>query len=180
MAEPLLKVIVNTPDANIPRARGFYQMEEDALYFPLESGQERTRYFSFLDSDDVSLQLDNEGRLIFVEVSLPRRRWKIEHNLVAPEDAQKADIRFLDFRHRFTNPELYCNPNRDALVIRFGPQPASDSYLMADNLIAQLDQSNCLVALWLSDFYDDRAGKKISSWRKSLRLQYFRGLIPAA
>lgn len=164
-----LKVITRTPDADIPRARGFYQLEEDVLYFPLETGRARAKYFSFLDSEFVSLQLDREGKLIFVEVTLPRRRWQVEPNLVLPEFAVPADMRFLDFRERFGEPDILCDTKRQTIYIKFSDRPAQATYLPAENVMAQIDSDDSLTALWLTGITDDRAGQSISSWRKMLR-----------
>lgn len=164
-----LKVTIRTPDADIPRARGFYQLEEDTLYFPLETGHGHARLFSFLDSDFVSLQVDREGRLIFVEISLPRRRWQVEPSLVLPEYATPADVRFLDFRERFDEPAILCDNKYQTVHVKFSDLPARTTCLLAENLLAQTDNENNLTGLWLSGIVDDRAGQHISSWRKMLR-----------
>ncbi len=165
-----LKVTTRTPDAGIPRARGFYQLEEDTLYFPVETGGSRSRYFSFLDSEFVSLQLDRDGRLIFVEITLPRRRWQVEPNLVHPERSVPADIRFLDFRENFGEPEILCDIDFQTVYIKFNSRPARLTYRLADNILVQVDTHDHVTALWLTGIADDRAGKNISAWRKALRI----------
>lgn len=164
-----LKVIVRTPDADIPRARGFYQLEEDTLYFPIESGHGRSRYFSFIDSESVSLQLDREGRLIFIEINLPRRHWQVGPDLAPPDDAAPADIRFLDFRERFGKPDVLCDLKYQTVFIKFSDRPARMTCFLAENVLAQVDTDNNMTGLWLSGIVDDRAGKNISAWRKMLR-----------
>ncbi len=175
-----LKVTTRTPDAGTPRARGFYQMEEDTLYFPIETGQIRSRYYSFLDSEFVSLQLDRDGKLIFVEITLPRRRWQVEPNLVHPEQSVAGDIRFLDFRERFDEPEILCDDDRQTVYINFSSRPARVTYRLADNVLVQVDAHDHVTAVWLTGIIDDRAGKKISAWRKALRMNVAVSLQPAA
>ena len=175
-----LKVTTRTPDAGIPRARGFYQMEEDTLYFPIETGQSRSHYFSFLDSEFVSLQLDRDGRLIFVEIILPRRRWQVEPNLVHPEQSVPGDIRFLDFRERFDEPEILCDSHYQTVYIKFSSRSAKFTYRLADNVLVQVDAHDHVTATWLSGITDDRAGKRISAWRKALRMNVTVPLQPAA
>jgi len=169
MKLPALRVKIDTPAGQIARGRGFYQLEEDELYLPVEYSEGPGKFFSFLESDDVILHLDREGRLIFVEITRPRRHWRSRSNLVVPEEAERADIYFTDFRSWFGNPALICDPCRENLLIRFSRGPAAKNYILAENLIAQVDHSCHLVAIWARDFTDDMAGRKILRWRKSIR-----------
>ncbi len=166
LSTPTLKV--NTPVENIPVGRGFYQLEEDELYVPVEFPGKKARFFSYLDSDTVSIQLDRNGRLIFIQVSLPRRRWKARASLVAPESAEPADVRFLDFRDSFKKPSIFCDKKRQKVMIRFLKEPAANNYKIAANVIAQVGAEGQLVALWIFDIIDDIAGQEIASWRKGL------------
>jgi len=163
---PTLKI--NTPVESIPVGRGFYQLEEDELYVPVEYPGNKARFFSYLDSETVSIQLDREGRLIFVQVSLPRRRWKARSGFVAPEAAEPADIRFLDFRDSFKKPAIFCDKKRQNVMIQFLKEPATHNYRIAGNVIVQISEENRLVALWVFDLTDDIAGQEIAAWRKSI------------
>jgi len=163
-----LKVRVITPAEHISRGRGFYQLEEEELYLPIESAPEERRFFSFLESESVSLQLNRDGCLVFVEVTIPRRHWQVKMDLVFPETAETADIRFLDFRETFPEPTILCDHSRRNLMIKFGRGPAAHNYYLAENLIAQISAADKLVAIWASDIIDDVAGRGISAWRKSL------------
>lgn len=169
MAISSLKVEISTPVERISRGRGFYQLEEEELYLPIiHTPGEKERFFSFLDSENLSLHLDRNGRLIFIELSLPRRRWPVKENLVAPEKASPADIRFLDFREQFVKPTIFCDINRGSLMIRFRRKSAKFNYFIAENIIAQVDADQHLTAFWVSDIIDDIAGQEISAWRKSV------------
>ncbi len=165
----LLSLRINTPAEVLPSGRGFYQLEEEELYFPIEYPNQRVRFFSFLDSETVSLHLDKSGQLIFVELTLPRRRWKYKEHLIAPEKAKPADIRFLDFRKSMTAPEIFCDKTRETLMFRFLKSPSVNNFRLAENLIVQVNEKNNLVALWLSNIVDDIAGREISAWRRTLR-----------
>jgi len=162
------KIRINTPADIIPYGRGFYQLEEEELYLAVEYPKERPRFFSYLESDSLSFHFDRHGRLIFIELPLPRRRWNVKDDLVFPERAKKADIRFLDFRTQFVSPAIFCDRTRENLMFRFGRGPAVYNYYLARNLIAQVSASNRLVALWVSDIVDDLAGREISAWRKQV------------
>lgn len=166
LSAPTVKV--TTPVDNIPVGRGFYQLEEDALYIPIESPGGKPRFFSYLDADTVSLQLDKDGRLIFIEVTLPRRRWQSKKSLVLPENADKADLRFLDFRDSLKKPNIICDKTRENIMLRFMKAPAERNFHLAENVIAQVDADDHLVAVWAFNLIDDLAGREISSWRKAL------------
>ncbi|MBN2226362.1 MAG: hypothetical protein JW763_03260 [candidate division Zixibacteria bacterium] len=161
-----IKLNIKIPTASVPPGRGFYQLEEETLYLPVEYPGEQCRFFSYLESDPVSFQLDRDGRLIFIEITLPRRRWRIKPNLVPPETAESADIRFLDFRDRFTEPAVLCNEKKDFLLVRFSRGAATHNYYLAQNLIAQVTENHQLTALWVFDIVDDLAGREIAAWRK--------------
>jgi len=152
----------------IPSARSFYQLEEESLYLPVEYPDNQKRFYSYLDSETVSLHLDRAGRLIFIEVDIPRRRWDIKENFVPPEVADPFEARFLDFRKTMTTPKVFCDNNRDNLLILFDHQAAEQNIYLADNLIAQITSAGFLTAIWAFDFTDDMAGREIASWRYSI------------
>ncbi len=168
MAITAPKIKVVTPTAGIPLSRGFYQLEEDELYLPLEYPGEKARFFSYLDSGQVCLHLDREGRLIFVEVTTPRRQWKERDHFVFPEIAAPADIRFLDFRDSLVPPSVYCDHRRNRILIRFMRGSAEHNYHLGQNLIGQVDKQDRLIALWAGDIIDDLAGREIAAWRKTV------------
>ncbi|MEW5925805.1 MAG: hypothetical protein AB1746_17630 [Candidatus Zixiibacteriota bacterium] len=165
------KIRVSAPTGVIPSGRGFYQLEEEELYLAVEYPDERPRFFSFLEAKDLSFHLDQEGRLIFIELFLPRRRWQAKQDLVIPERAEPADLRFLDFRETIDNPVVLCDRKRQNLMIRFSRGPAANNYFLAQNLIVQLNTSYRIVALWVSDIIDDFAGRELYSWRKEVHGQ---------
>jgi len=164
-----IKINISTPSVNIPRGRGFYQLEEEELYFPIiYTKNERNRFFSYLESDAVSLQLDREGRLIFIVITIPRRRWKDNAKSNSPDKVQTADIRFLDFRSSFPNPKIYCDPTRQNILLKFDSNVSGQCYYMAENLIAQINPKGHLSTIWATDIVDDLAGQEIAAWRKTV------------
>ncbi len=164
LSAPTLKV--NAPVEKFPVGRGFYQLEEDELYIPVEYPGEKGRFFSYLDSETVSMQIDRDGRLIFIEVVLPRRRWQAKGSFVPPESVEPADVRFLDFRDSLKRPAIYCDKSRHDIMIRFLKGPADQNLKIARNVIVQVDAQSRLVALWVFGITDDIAGKEIATWRK--------------
>jgi hypothetical protein len=163
-----LKVKINAPAGTLPPSRGFYQLEEETLYLPIAYPDKQNRFFSFLESETVSLQFDRQGRLILIEVNLPRRRWTAKDDLIFPESATAADIRFLDFRQSFNRPTIFCDNPHQKILIRFSRDLSSHNYFLAEGLIAQVSADNRLVALWASDIIDDFAGREIAEWRKAV------------
>jgi hypothetical protein len=165
-----LQIRVSTPTETIPFGRGFYQLEEDALYLPIVyPGGEKNRFFSFLESEYLSLQIDRDGRLIFIEISLPRRRWQAMKTLVPPDTAATGSLRFLDFRRKLSEPSILSDFRRQNVMIRFGPGPAVHNYYLAQNIIAQVDRHDNLAAIWATDITDDIAGQELAAWKKIVR-----------
>jgi len=160
---------IRTPAGKIPFGRGFYQLEEESLYLPIEYVNLQKRFYSYLDSETVSLHIDRAGRLIFIEVNIPRRRWRVKEHFIPPEIAGPAEARFLDFRKTMAEPKVFCDNNRTNLLILFDNQPAKQNIYLAENLIAQISSLNHLTAIWASDISDDLAGREIALWRRSLR-----------
>ena len=107
-----IRLRIATPIEPVMPGLGFYQLEEDALYVQVGLFSSRRRFYSFLESRNVLFDFDRLGRLIFMEVRVPRRRWQIDATLQAPAVAQPADIRWLNFRDTIIEPRLTAN--RDA------------------------------------------------------------------
>jgi len=167
LSAPRLRIV--SPAGTIPFGRGFYQLEEEILYLPVEYPGEKPKFFSFIESETVSIQCDNEGRLIFIELTLPRRHWIERADISFPDYAEPADIRFLDFRQKMNNPMISCDRYRQNIHIEFSPLQSVSSFHLAKNLIAEVSADNYLIGIWATDFVDDIAGREISAWRKSIR-----------
>jgi hypothetical protein len=164
-----IRLRIQTPIECVPPGRGFYQKDEDSLYVQVGPFADHHRYFSFLESSDVRLDIDKEGRLVFAEVSLPRRQWKTDHNLVPPATTVPSDIRWLDFRQSIPSPILVSDPSRKILQIRFSDRPAIHSALVADSIIVQSTSEQTLAAIWITEIIDDTAGIKLSAFRRAVR-----------
>ncbi len=143
----------------------FYQAEEEALSAPIIHENPRPRFHSALDSEGVSLQCDNQGRLIFVQVRKPRRLW-IGAKGVSAAPSPAADIRFLDFRCQIPEPEYLCDQQKDSLLVKFGDVSASDSFRIGDNVLALVYQRRILRGIYIDCLQPDRAGKALAKWRR--------------
>ncbi len=163
------KIRIASPAGSAPYGRGFYQLEEETLYLPIEYQDEKPRFFSFLESDTVSMQFDREGRLIFIELTLPRRHWIVRPEVCLPRTAGPGDIRFLDFREEMANPIISCDQFRQNIHIEFSSLIPVSAIYLAKNLIAQISSDDFLVAVWATDIVEDLAGREFASWRKMIR-----------
>ena len=59
-----IKLKVQTPSGPVLPGRGFYQLEEDALYVQIAPFSREFRFFSFLESEFVHLDLDKEDLIL--------------------------------------------------------------------------------------------------------------------
>ena len=103
-----IRLRIATPIEPVMPGRGFYQLEEDALYVQVGLFSSGRRFYSFLESSNVLFDFDRLGRLIFMEVRVPRRRWEVDTTLEVPAIVQPADIRWLNFRDTIDHPAGRC------------------------------------------------------------------------
>ena len=166
-----LAVRITTPAPDAVPGRGFYQLEESALYVPV-GGQDRSRhFFSSLESENVRFDIDREGRLMFIEVSAARNTWTVTDQLEFPVWAESADVRFLGFRTSLPNPKLLTDRQRQRLQIRFSPAPVAHAVSIADFVILTVDDRHSIVSILITDIVDDLAGREIAQFRKLLRVE---------
>jgi len=162
-----LKLRIDTPTGETFPGRGFYQLEEDSLYVQVGPFSRMHRFFSYLESDHVRLDLDKEGRLLFIEVDCPRHCWGVDTRVKPPNQAIPADIRWLDFRKHMSDPELLTNKRRTFLLLRFQSQFSVRNYLLARSVAIDVTDKSELAAIWVSDIVDDVAGLGIADFRKN-------------
>jgi hypothetical protein len=164
------RVSISTPTEPILSGRGFYQLEEEALFVQIGPFHDRRKFYSYLDSNNISFQLDKTGRLIFVAVNIPRRRWKPVASLTPPKIVEPADIRWLDFREKIDEPRLLTNKRKSIVKLEFAGSPNLLNYFIAGSIVVQVDPEGQLCALWVTEIVDDLAGREIGAFRKHLRL----------
>jgi len=160
---------ITTPTRATEPGRGFYQLEEDALYVQIGSFSPDRKYFSYLESETVRLDFDRSGRLMFIEVSTSRRTWLVEKHLSPPETVESADIYWLDFRSTIGAPTISTNPGRTLLNLTFQKIEQSRSYHLADAVVVDISNDNRLSRIWITDIIDDLAGTEIAAFRKRMR-----------
>ena len=150
--------------------RGFYQLEDETLYVPVGSFDRDRPFFNFLETVDeqIRFDIDRDGRLMLIEVDLPRRRWPVDPNLTEPGIAEPADIRWLDFRTRIATPDLLTNERRDLLLLRFAESTPWRWYQLTDAVFLQVDAASNLAAVMVTLIEDDIAGQNLAAFRKWL------------
>ncbi|MBD3258264.1 hypothetical protein GF377_07510 [candidate division GN15 bacterium] len=163
---PLLKI--DTPTGTVTPGRGFYQLEDDLLYVQIGEYSDARRFFNYLESDSVRLDIDRHGRLMLIEVSVSRRQWQVQEGLTASGIGERADIHWLDFREAIPDPVLLTNERRTELLIRFLPSDSWRWYVIADSVLVQTDEHDHLTAIMITDIEDDLAGQAIGAYRKQV------------
>lgn len=166
-----LRIADSSPVVTTRPGRGFYQLEEDALYVQIGPFGGKHRFFSYLESESCRLEIDKEGQLVFVELALPRRRWQVDHDLEIPREPRWADIRWLDFRTAVPEPRILTNPRRDTVCLRFADPGSERYYRLAESVVVTVDTANRLASLWVTEIVDDLAGHEIALFRRSVREQ---------
>jgi len=157
---------INSPTGETLPGRGFYQLEEDALYVPVGEHDPSRRFFSYLESKRVRFDIDRSGSLMLIEIDFARRHWAVDNSLAALSIAEPADIRWLDFRCQMPDPELITDPQHSLLLMRFVPNQTWQWYSLADNVLVQTDSDGHLTALMVTAIDDDLAGRQIAAFRK--------------
>lgn len=169
MSDLLPHLRITTPTRATEPGRGFYQLEEDALYVQIGSFSSDRKYFSYLESETVRLDLDRSGKLMFIEVSTARRNWPVEKELTPPVNVEPAEIHWLDFRSTIPSPTFSTNPARTMLSLAFSNDERSHSYHLAESVLIDVTEHNRLKAIWITDIIDDLAGAEIAAFRKGMR-----------
>lgn len=171
MSADAIRLRIAPPTDLFPLGKGFYQLEEDALYVQFQPAEVHAQVFSYLESDNFRLDLDQAGRLLFIELTSPRHTWTIDTTLTLPSSLGFADIRCLEFRQRISAPRLSTDPSRSIVALSFSSAPIDRSFRIADSVILQTSPGDTLSRLIITDIVDDLAGRHIAAFRQSLRPQ---------
>ncbi len=169
MAVDGIRLRIAAPTDLFLKGRGFYQVEEDSLYVQLQPAETNSRVFSYLESDNLRVDLDQAGRILFIELNAGRHTWAVDENLSLPSSLGYADIRCLEFRLRIPPPILATNNSRSVVALTFGSAAADRSYRIADSVILQTSAGNLLNRIIVTDIVDDLAGREIGAFRQAIR-----------
>lgn len=167
---------IEPPAGPIPSGRGFYQMDEEILFVQIGLYLNSRKFYSYLESENLLLDIDRNGRLIFIELDLPRRRWIIKKELKAPRIIEPADIKWYNFRNKINPPKIITNIKKNMLKLEFSDNTNPLFYHLADKVILETNEEKFLSAIWILDIIEDFGGREIGAYRKSNRLNnsYFK------
>jgi hypothetical protein len=161
---------IESPAGPIPSGRGFYQLDEEILFVQIGLFLNKRKFYSYLESENLLLDIDRNGRLIFIELDLTRRRWIVYKKLTVPKIVEPADIRWYNFRDKISSPKIITNSKNDILKMEFSGNSKPLYYHLADKIIVETTESKNLTAIWIVDIIDDFAGNEIGEFRKKKRL----------
>jgi hypothetical protein len=169
MARTLPKLRISSPTGPTTPGRGFYQLEESSLYVQIGLFSTDTPFFSWLESERVRFDIDQDGRLLFIEVDAGRHTWKEVPDLSLPAYSQPAELRWLDFRSSIPDPAIFTNHDRTTIHLRFpGAQPHR-TLEIAEKVIVEVTEELCLAGLYVTELIDDLAGQEIARFREQCR-----------
>jgi len=153
--------VTTEPCKDLPCVAAFYDLENDTLsvnILPFEP------YDSFLESDDIRIDTDEQGRPVFIEATCSRNEWRIEPDFSVPTAEMDGTLRFRETRRRFSPGELYTDQRRENVCLRFLARPGHQVIRLAPNLLAEVAEG-FLVALWVLGVELDFAERKQTKWR---------------
>ncbi|MFZ1683453.1 MAG: hypothetical protein WAU88_04900 [Candidatus Zixiibacteriota bacterium] len=159
---------ISPPTGPMPPGRGFYQLEESALYVPIGLA-DSSPFFSYLESDRIRFDINQKGELLFIEIDAARHTWKVKEDIAPPPDPEQADVRWLDFRAAIADPLLLSNRTRTSLYLRFLDSTPSRTLQIAESVLIQVNDESRLCGVYIAEIVDDLAGHEIALFRASLR-----------
>lgn len=147
----------------IPAARGFYDVMENSLNFVIKA---RGKFYSYVQGEDYSIDLDKKGNILGVELYLERDAWQVVPELVVGDEHEIKRIRILEHRLDLEPAGIYTNDDRDLCCIRFTHEKVSYKYQVAQNLLFEVNVVDELSAVWLLNLEEDFGFKKEMKYRK--------------
>lgn len=157
-----IRVKIYPLSENLFQGGGFYQIEEGTLLIissPIKSGNQ---FFSYLECENLRIDTSQNGNILFIELQLPKKKWFVDENLKFPSPPQKADIRILDFRQSISSPKLLTNQDHTILKIEWFKEPNVSNYLIANDIILEVNSHSQLNSIWINNITDDKAGQSIA------------------
>jgi hypothetical protein len=147
----------------VPSARGFYDNMENSLNVVIKA---RGKFYSYIQGNDYSLDMDRRGRILGIELYLSRDKWVVDPKLAPPEKCQMRQIQILEHRLEVEQEGFYTNEARDIVCIRFTRENLSYYYKIAQNLLFEVNVLDELSAIWVLNLEEDYGFKKEMRYRK--------------
>jgi len=159
------RINVEITDTNkIPNGKAFYDNFEKVLNFAIKS---RGKFYSYVQSDQFSIDLDRRGNVLNIEVNIGKDYWEVDSNIKPPENVPYKKLRFLDHRLDIVGEAYYTDENHSCLYISFTDDNHFKTYEIARNLIVEVNLVNEISGIWLLDIEEDFGFKNEMEYRKS-------------
>jgi hypothetical protein len=149
----------------VPSAKGFYDAMEKSLNFVIKFDG---KFFSYIQGQDYSLDLDKKGRLLGIEIYKSRDEWTTDKEMVLPKKIEKRQIHIKEHRLEVEPLGFFTNNGKNQVCLRFTKEKVSYLYQVAQNLLFEVNVMDELSAVWLLDLVDDFGFKKEMKYRKEL------------
>lgn len=158
------RITVDVVDTNrIPNGKAFYDNFEKVLNFAIKS---RGKFYSYIQSDQFSIDLDRRGNILNIEVNIGKEFWEIDPSLRPPENCPYQKLRFLDHRLDILGETFYTDESASFLYISFTNDKHFKTCEIARNLLAEVNLVNEIAGLWILDIEDDYGFKNEMAYRK--------------
>lgn len=161
-----IKLVIKTPAEINCFSRGFYQVDEDFLSVPIYPGG---RFYSYLDSPQLSFDISDNGHLLSIQILLPRSNWIKRGDLNLPQPSPAADIRFVDFRGRLPEAIIESNFDCNLIHIQFAVEEDIRVYRVSDTISFEVTADETLAGVWIDGSENDRAAYAQGAWLKRMK-----------
>lgn len=146
---------------------GFYQVEEGTLQIITSPITTNNNFFSYLECENLRIDINQNGNILFIESHLPKKRWIINEDIKFPSKIKKADIRILDFRRLIAIPKLFTNNDNTILKIEWVKEHNVSHYLTASDIALEVNNNSQLTSIWINNITNDTAGQSIAKLRSN-------------
>jgi hypothetical protein len=162
---PLIKV-TTAAAARSFACRAFYDRIGDTMSVGIK---QKGKFHSSIEGEDFSLDLTKDGKLLNIDIWIPRNDWTIDKNIHPPEEFSKESIIFPESKVRAEAIGYMTNAARNLLYVRFSSERIARFVSPGSSLIFELNAKNQLVGFWITQIEEDINFQKESEWRRSIK-----------
>lgn len=147
----------------IPEARGFYEAPEGILGVAFRP---RRRFDYSLEAERMSIELDKNGELAYIEVRQPKENWLIAPRLLPPQHLYRSRA-FFPIPTQRDGEEYLANLSKNILCVEFSTEPVWRAVEIADTVTAEVSADYKLLRLWMLKIAEDYGNRKELAWLKA-------------
>lgn len=149
------------PAYAVPEAQGFYDLHEEVFELRVKTSQ---RLAAILQARQLSLDLDEAGRLAYLEVTRPRGLWEVSARHQPPAEYCRAEASFGLLPVFLPAPKFYTDLDRTCLCVEFSAQAGWRSVEVAKQVIVDIDRHYRLLRVWVLGIEEDFSFRKRLAW----------------